>query len=284
MQVESPSCVLGGLVQASPPLEDKRWLNHLVGMSESGKSTQITGVDREERRNLGSIEGRMARDEINPTRVADLSPYHGYIAQLRGLLDPSKMGPEKWKAAAAAALGSEPYTVLRKVIAPTTLKLHGAFFTGSTLSNKLAMCNGFFRSKKAEPWDVCLDPACGGGDLLLSVASSMPVMPSLRETLFSWGQALAGLDIHREFVEITLIRLSILALYRGARVIENEGIDYAKAFPLIKVGNALQDVSIYRCAKRVLLNPPFQAVPVPSSCCWVQRRVRLFFSRLRCVS
>src|SRR3546814_2304039 len=56
-----------------------------------------------------------------------------------------------------------------------------------------------------------LDPACGAGDLLIACARSLPILPSLEETLQAWGKRLYGRDIHPELVEVAQYRLALLA-------------------------------------------------------------------------
>src|SRR3546814_13351615 len=61
-----------------------------------------------------------------------------------------------------------------------------------------------------------LDPACGAGDLLIACARSLPILPSLEETLQAWGKRLYGRDIHPELVEVAQYRLALLARHCGS--------------------------------------------------------------------
>jgi len=110
------------------------------------------------------------------------------------------------------------------------------------------------------------------GDLLLAVASLLPLEATLVKTLRRWGAQLAGTDLHSEFVEGAKSRLVVLARQRHGAFAEplTSTFDF---FPLIRTGDALRQEEGYRSATHVLMNPPFGAIKVNKNCRWAGGRI-----------
>jgi SAM-dependent methyltransferase len=106
--------------------------------------------------------------------------------------------------------------------------------------------------------ETVLDPCCGAGDLLLAIASRLPVYKSLSRTLSSWSKNLTGLDLDEEFVKAAKLRLSLLATLRGACV-DISPDQVLRYFPYISAGNFLEQN--FRIGETsILMNPPFTFV------------------------
>jgi hypothetical protein len=119
---------------------------------------------------------------------------------------------------------------------------------------------------------VILDPTCGAGDLLLACTHFMAARATLSETIATWSEQLAGLDIHREFVATSKLRL-LLAARGRITPSRHETINIASTFSGIVHGSAFeQPEELYR-ATHIALNPPFTLVPAPDNCEWGHGRV-----------
>lgn len=172
-----------------------------------------------------------------------------------------------WTARCYAALNGEANRQIKLTIPIRTRRKYGAFFTGAELRTRLL--------SHISPGDSSsryYDPTCGMGDLLLAVASFLPLEKTLAETLTRWGTQLAGTDLHSEFVEGAKSRLVVLARQRHKAFAEpiTSTFDF---FPLIRTGNALMQEEGYRSATHVLMNPPFGAMKVDKECKWASGQV-----------
>ena len=103
---------------------------------------------------------------------------------------------------------------LRRLVSLEDLRESGAFFTGNKLG-RIAVSKKF--ASTINETSVFIDPACGGGDLLLSCTPYLPIFPDLTETLNHWQLNLVGVDLHSEFVEIAKLRLILKAITLGAK-------------------------------------------------------------------
>lgn len=200
-----------------------------------------------------------------------LEPYVNHIEDIVSqLADNKKVTANKQHI--EAALNGELSKTLRELVPIGILQESGAFFTSEHMANHLVGLpyNGNYDSCNV------LDASCGGGNLLLACARQLPLKTTLEETLFSWGRYVKGMDIHDQFVRATRARLALLAAHRG---LSECGIHFfdgnlpslSKAFPYIYTCNSLN--SKWPEARTVLLNPPFNIVPVPDDCRWATGRV-----------
>lgn len=171
-----------------------------------------------------------------------------------------------------ASLNGELSKTLRKLVPTKTLQDSGAFFTGELMADSLI---DPFKSNVSLT-EVVLDTSCGGGNLLLSYARHLPILRTLGETLYAWGRCLKGFDIHPQFVRACRTRLALLAAQRGITLhghtfLTSSVPELEKAFPHILVANSL--TVEWPKANIILLNPPFNIVPVTVGCRWATGRV-----------
>lgn len=144
----------------------------------------------------------------------------------------------------------------------------GAFFTGTAMSKLVAERAALFGRP---PY---LDPACGAGDLLLSISAALPLQSTAAPTMTAWSEVLIGADLQSEFTEAARHRLKLAAIYRHAsaaapgrnyRLPEQLGRQFAR----IRTGDGLRRLSGMRSFPgTVVMNPPFGAVPAPAGCGW----------------
>jgi SAM-dependent methyltransferase len=179
------------------------------------------------------------------------------------------------------ALNGQLSKTLRKHVPLADLQASGAFFTGEVMADQLVATIEFSDLATV----TVLDPACGGGNLLLAYARRLSILPTLYDTISDWGQRLYGIDIHPEFVRATRARLFLLATLRGlaqfgSDFIQGPTTSLSTAFPNIKTGNSLEiewpEVTLY------LLNPPFNRAKVPEWCSWATSKTSqaaLFISK-----
>lgn len=194
-----------------------------------------------------------------------MEQYLPYVQRLESLLQADRTPRPEWLASAERALDGEPSRELRRLVDLASRRADGAFFTGSKLAQRL-VANAPAAVSKA---DLFFDPACGAGDLLLAGARRLPVIKSsLRKTLSAWGQRIAGMDKHPHFIRATRARLAILAISQGAKPDLDATEELLNLLPLLAVGDALIPSDLTKSVDWVLLNPPFQSMPVPSDCSW----------------
>ena len=174
-----------------------------------------------------------------------------------------------YKKSVLSALNGGPGKALRKIIPATQLKRTGTFFTGEKLASLV--------TDKLGPGvnsGTFFDPACGAGDLLISVARQLPLRGSLSDTLISWGQQLYGYDVHKEFVRATKLRLVLTALERGDSQFTCMQVgpsdDY---FPHVRIANGLKSVESYSVSSHIVINPPFYPMQVSKDCRWAGGKV-----------
>lgn len=187
-----------------------------------------------------------------------------YIQRLNRLLQPEyRECTATWQAQCEAALEQEPLRETQKALGPSVVRKICAFFTGSEIANQLITWP--IRS------GIYFDPTCGAGDLLIAAARRLPVHGDLSKTLNLWGHRLAGLDSCEQFVELTKLRLVILALLRGS--VASRRVNLRGVFPLIQEGDALSERRIHSMADVLLLNPPFAAMLADADCLWGSGKV-----------
>lgn len=158
-----------------------------------------------------------------------------------------------------AALDGQFASVLRADVALPERRATGAFPTSSLLADRLV-------ESALVPERACfLDPACGGGDLLLAVTRLLPVEGTLDATLRAWSARLSGRDIDPEFVNATKARLAIAAASRFESHDRTDSVatDLSALFPNIRVGDSLVEPMVVSSNTLVLLNPPFGYVEIP---------------------
>ena len=192
-----------------------------------------------------------------------------YVVELERRLDAPHLSEDQWQAWCDSCLDGTPSRELRRVVPLADLKEQRAFFTAPGLARQAATTFG----ASTDGESVYCDPACGVGDLLLAVASGLPLAPAVSETLSLWGRRLTGCDLSAVFVRAAKARLALLAMRRcGLR----EPIAPAMLddlLPGITVCDALWGHDPYSAADRIIMNPPFRTMPAPEGCEWSAGRL-----------
>jgi len=186
--------------------------------------------------------------------------FRPYVLRLEALLARLRSErSETLQEKAAAALDGQPSDALVSAVPVAHRRAGGTFFTGSELAEKAVTQVSIPKKDGA----MVFDPACGAGDLLIATARLLPVSASLHETLASWGNKLAGTDVHATFVRATQVRLALLALTKGAVDDGTRRLQLAKLMPHIRTGNGLRQAPVYKASAVVVMNPPFQQRNAP---------------------
>jgi len=196
----------------------------------------------------------------------DFSGYRQFTANLRRLAGVPSWNLEQSReinASLDGAAGKE----LQKLVELPARRAFGAFFTGSELADKLLGTLSLKTDKH-----FIYDPTVGAGDLLLAGAKRLPLSGTLAATLATWGQCLAGTDLHAEFVEAAQLRVALLARQRhGGRDMLPKG--WRKLFPHIKRGDGLKQKALFARATHLLMNPPYCLTDADANCTWSGGRI-----------
>jgi hypothetical protein len=142
-----------------------------------------------------------------------------------------------------------------ELLNPDSIRQIGAFFTPSVIANRLV------EQFSVDGWEneVVFDPACGAGDLLLSVARRLPLKRTVSTTLRFWNRRLVGCDVSREFIEAAKLRLVLLAVSRGARL-DGLATDLCELLTNIYRADGLALSYEYARSTCVIMNPPYGRV------------------------
>lgn len=162
-------------------------------------------------------------------------------------------------AIAAAWLDGLPAQQLRNQIDLATRRREGIYLTGAPRAAALLRGLG---SVGADGTSV-LDPACGTGDLLVSLAKRLPVAPTPDDTLKLWGRILNGWDVRQDLVDIAKHRLALLAAVRSLGPAQ-EMPDLDGSLMNIRVSDGLLNLSEGRRFTHIVMNPPFGNVVIGS--------------------
>lgn len=212
----------------------------------------------------------MAHTLRQPTVPRPPALFVDYVDSIHDLTRPSEpISCAQWQEKLAACLDGEPGQVLRERVTQSELRRQGAFFTGAKLARRVA--NTAFSRKGAT--STYFDPACGAGDLLLAIASRLPVEPTFPGTLDTWGTRLGGCDISSAFVRLTKARLTLLAAKRSRVRPPFDPAMLVDAFPNIVVGDSLDPSRRLPDPDVIVMNPPFGYAAAPDDCDWAQGRV-----------
>jgi len=196
----------------------------------------------------------------------DFSGYRQFTGALQRLANAPSWNEHRLKEV-TVSLDGVAGKELRRLVELPARRAFGAFFTGSELADKLLGALRF-RSNK----HFVYDPTVGAGDLLLAAAKRLPLEKTLNGTLSSWGQSLAGTDLHEEFIEATKLRIALLARQcHGGRGKLPSG--WRKLLPHIKLGNALHQEALFARATHLLMNPPYSMIEPQVQCAWASGRI-----------
>jgi len=182
--------------------------------------------------------------------------YGHYLLELKNLL---YKDPITNSQTITEALNGQAYSALRSLVPLSTLRSSGAFFTGHEIAEQLAD----LAKEEIQLGSPFIDPTCGAGNLLVAAAKHLPLGNSLPSTLSLWSEIIHGIDIHPEFIEVTKLRLILLAKQRGNFVSHHPAID--TIFQNIRCTDAL---SARAFPSIVLINPPYHGMEAPDSCKW----------------
>lgn len=170
-----------------------------------------------------------------------------------------------------AIIFDKPYQLLRENYSDDELRLHGVFFSGREVAKQLLSC-----IQKYDYQHQVMDPCCGAGDLLLAYAVKLPPLADPKTTILEWAKILHGNDSNADFVNITKLRLVLLANYiliPSITIQEVISTWEQYTFPFLTVGNALDintpDIDI------VLLNPPYQQIVVNKIYSWGKGKISM---------
>lgn len=145
---------------------------------------------------------------------------------------------------------------LRRSVSREIRRENGMFPTGATKSAALVHQLSSLDTKDAK----VLDPACGTGDLLLSIAKRLPISETPDRTLENWGQVLHGWDLTEDLVEIARWRLALLAVVRCGKAAISP-MDLQAMLPEVKVLDGIEGLRSESKFTHIVLNPPFAQVP-----------------------
>lgn len=139
----------------------------------------------------------------------------------------------------------------------------GAFFTPSKVA--LRIVSQLLVRKWADA--VVFDPACGAGDLLLPIARKLPVRPTASETMRLWNGHILGCDLSAEFIQAARLRLTLLAVKRGA-VLDGDPDALADLLSNLSIANGLTITEKYANSTHIVMNPPFGRVQSGAGLSW----------------
>jgi hypothetical protein len=148
----------------------------------------------------------------------------------------------------------------------------GIFFTPEEISVR---CADVFQSHIAGG-ESFFDPACGSGNLLISVARQYEIKNSLLETVVFWGEKFGGCDINESFVRAAKLRLIALAALRHdlPTISEDELCGLLCHLVNFHVGDYLIAPvgGEFDC---IIANPPFGHRLASADLCWSAGKTQL---------
>lgn len=197
--------------------------------------------------------------------------YAKYVDELQEVLADGLRGgpPDLIISRIDDALNRGPAERLRELVGRPALRRSGAFFSGPVLAASVAAQVAPSLNKTS----VIYDPACGGGDLLISCAQQIANRLSPRLASAQLARCIAGRDVHGEFIEVSKLRLKLLVLRK--LLVAKSGSRFVGSldFPMLSVGSGLADFEPIRNATHIVLNPPFISTTAPPDCAWRSGRV-----------
>lgn len=166
------------------------------------------------------------------------------------------------------SLNGGPYKFIREQLNGAEIKTKGIYFTNQHLAKRLIDSTDFyFNSTK-----TIFDPSCGAGDLLLECARRLTIHHTLSETLIEWGKLLYGIDIVDEFVNLTKLRLALLAISKGTHI-DIPIHDITQFFPHIQSNDFFNPSYGFPDTDIVVANPPYSRALAKPDCSWARGKV-----------
>ncbi len=197
------------------------------------------------------------------TKYQQFKPYTDYLTSLV-IRNQSGAISNEAQTSIAAALDGECSKELRNTVSLEVRRKDGVFFTGSSLS-EIAIQN---KLNRIQPNSIFYDPACGAGDLLISIAKVLPIEQTLEKTLISWGKKLVGRDLNPIFVNAARSRIALIAIQRGAKAKNQKRLRLKELLPNIKTGDGLK-YRDYKKVTHILMNPPFNMIQTKEKYPWI---------------
>ena len=213
------------------------------------------------------LEPRVA--DIFSTSTAMLS-YEPYVSSVEEMAEAALRSGQNFGSSLipAGLLDGQAGIALRKSIPLRIRREQGAFFSSSDLRTAALRPS----QSSIDPLRSFLDPAVGGGDLLLEVARHLAVQQDLAETLRHWGQLLHGRDIEPGFVRLAKARLVLLAVARGSVARTRSADCLGDVLPEIKVGDGLEVLASGWSGGHIVMNPPFTYRVISEGNGWTRGR------------
>ena len=190
-----------------------------------------------------------------------------YLDGVKRALAEETVRPE-WFNNTDSILNGGPAEYVAKAIAREDRRSSSIFLTPQRISAALVRLTPNLEAK----YERFFDPACGAGDLLISIARRLPLGNSLPDTLSAWSARLSGCDTIPAFVDLAKGRLALLARARH-RTEQGLLFDSSRLFPNITVANALGVKSQYATADLIIANPPFHQQVCPKEIHWASGKV-----------
>jgi hypothetical protein len=200
------------------------------------------------------------------TKQNGIANYREFVISLKcQLQNHGKALKEEWKNNAIKCVNGLAADELRKLVALETRREYGAFFTDSTLAKQvLTFLKPDFNSES-----IIYDPACGAGNLLISVWDYIDEMG----IKINSETQLLGTDIHKEFVETTRLRLHTNALLKKPAFTHKDYKVERKKKYSIKTADALHKNNFYKNATHIFVNPPFNQIRIDEKLNWSKGKV-----------
>jgi len=197
-------------------------------------------------------------------RVDSLDTHYNNLNSAYDTLRSSRDGSQQLPEASSAICSTELNRLVRDSFSIDELRKDGIYFTGDDLAKHAAN----FIKKDLSLKSRVLDPACGGGNLLIAISKHLPVKKHLKSTLEAWSKVLYGLDLNLRFINIAKKRIVFEAIMRGV-VVDIDSVDEAAALlKHINTGNGIEDVSNCKELTHVIMNPPYNNIKNSFSDLW----------------
>jgi hypothetical protein len=184
--------------------------------------------------------------------------YKPFVKELNALIaEFSGKHDLQWKEKAISSLNGLAGDELRSLVSLEDRRSCGAFFTDTTLGLKVLNSYKLSFGEKVRFYD----PACGAGNLLISIKSHFEKILSKNKV----NLEVFGTDIHSEFIEASKLRLSIFDILN-----QNPITNYSEQFI---VTDGLQPNKFYESATHIFTNPPFNQLKAPRNIKWASGKV-----------
>lgn len=196
----------------------------------------------------------------------NMNEYNQFIDKLNSELKKFLITPKEiWNETATKYVNGLAGEELRRLISIETRRQYGAFFTESLLATQVL----HFLKPSFNNYSIIYDPTCGAGNLLISVAD---YFGKLKIYLDQESQLL-GTDIHKEFVEVSKLRLLINSLLKQDNsAVPEFKLESNKKYSILQA-DGLQKNAFYERATHLFVNPPFNQVITEEELIWSKGKV-----------